>query len=78
MTTWNYRIIRTLEKKIGSDGDIEWLQVHRVYYDGEKITSWGKEPVIPGGESQLELENDLKHLLDACKLPVLKAEEMPQ
>ena len=78
MTTWNYRVIRTLEPTIGSDDLIDWFQIHRVYYDGGKITSWEKEPAKVGGETIVELMQDMRHMQEACGKPWLKAEEMPQ
>lgn len=78
MTTWDYRIIRTLEPTIGSKDLIEWFQIHRVYYDGDKITLWEKEPSRAGGETIMELMNDMKAMQDACSREWLKAEDLPK
>jgi len=37
--TWNYRVVRH-EAKNHAGAGIEWLSIHEVYYQGDKIESW--------------------------------------
>lgn len=75
--TWEYRVIRHLEPAPGGKM-IEWLTIHRVYYNGERITSWEPEQSKIGGETLEELGDDIEIMRLALFRPVLKVEEMPK
>lgn len=75
--TWEYRVIRHLEPAPGGKV-IEWLTIHRVYYDGERITSWEPEQSKIGGETLEELGDDIEIMRLALSKPVLKVEDMPK
>ena len=65
--TWNYRIIRTVQNNTFH------YSIHEVYYNKNgKIEAWTEEPVLPFGESEDELREDINHFLQAFKLPILE------
>jgi len=75
--TWNYRVIR--HKSISPDGeDIEWLQIHEVYYHGDKVESWVAAGAAPVGETYEELMQDMTAIQEAFDRPILNAEDMPK
>lgn len=75
--TWEYRVIRHLEPAPGGKV-IEWLTIHRVYFKGERITSWEPEQSEVSGESLNELMECFILMRLALRKPVLKVEEMPK
>lgn len=75
--TWEYRAIRHLESMPGGK-TVVWLQIHRVYYDGDTISAWEPAPSWPGGESLEELQKDLLLFSMAIEKRILKAEDMPK
>jgi len=77
MTTWNYRVIRTVGPVSGPHpGDVT-LQIHEVYYreDGA-IDCWTQQPVEPLGTSESQLRNDIHAFLAAFRLPVLEERQV--
>jgi hypothetical protein len=75
--TWEYRVIRFLNAIPGGK-ILDWLQVHRVYYQGDTISAWEPDPSKPGGETLEELREDLLLFSMAFEKPVLKQEDMPK
>lgn len=54
--SWNYRMVVTEDEEFG----IENWAIHEVYYDRKgKIEGWSEHPIPAGGESKLELLDDL-------------------
>lgn len=67
MTTWNYRVIRTLENESGVI-----YQIIEVYYDDDgAIEYWSAQPNAASGEDLEGLKDDLLHQLAALDKPVL-------
>ena len=75
--TWEYRVIRHLEAMPGGK-IVDWLTIHRVYYDGDRISSWETTVSVPGGESLDELMECFILMRLAMQKPVLRAEDMPK
>ena len=72
MGTWNHRIIR----KVFPEHDTVTFEIHDVYYsDQGVIDSWTEEPVSPSGESEAELREDIRHFLQAFRLPILEEQK---
>ena len=69
MSHWNHRVI---QKRVHGTDDIVY-QIHEVYYsdDGE-IDGWTDIPVMPLGESEYELREDIRHFLEAFRHPILE------
>lgn len=67
MTTWNYRVIKTLD----NEADVIY-QIIEVYYDEDgAIEYWSAQPDAAGGEDLDGLKDDLLHQLEALDKPVL-------
>ncbi len=65
---WNYRVICKKDKKSKTIS----YEIHEVYYSKKgKIKAWTEDAVPPFGESEKELNIDLKLFKKALKLPVL-------
>ena len=77
MTTWNYRVIRTVGPLSGPHPGDTTLQIHEVYYreDGT-IDCWTQQPVEPLGTSESQLRNDIHAFLAAFRLPVLEERQV--
>lgn len=75
--TWEYRVIRHIEE-VPRGKNVVWLQIHRVYYHGDMISSWEPSPSCLGGESLKDLQKDLLLFSMALEKPILRAEEMPK
>lgn len=75
--TWEYRVIRHIEE-VPRGKSVVWLQVHRVYYQGDTISAWEPDPSKPGGETLEELREDLLLFSMALEKSILRAEEMPK
>ena len=59
---WDYRVIL--------EGDV--LSIRDVFYAGDKIISWGIDPLWPKGDTLEDLRADLGAMLSAFNKPVLK------
>jgi hypothetical protein len=59
--TWNYRIIY----KEGG------FQIHRAFYDGEKVVGITEDSSRPYGETFADFSRDLKKFYEAVQKPVL-------
>ena len=70
---WNYRII----KHVDSNNKITF-DIREVYYkEQDKIVfSVSEEPAIPSGETALELEDDIRLMLEAFEKPILNYSEI--
>ena len=69
MSNWNYRVI---QKRVQSAEDIVY-QIHEVYYsENGGIDGWTESPVMPLGESEYELREDIRHFLEAFRRPILE------
>ena len=75
--TWNYRVVRHKAKNHAGAG-IEWLSIHEVYYQGDKIESWVVTEAAPLGETYEDLMKDMAALQRAFELPILNAADLPQ
>ncbi len=72
MSHWNYRVIRKLVQ--GTEEVV--YQIHEVYYsDDSAIDGWTKSHVMPLGETEYELREDIRHFLEAFRLPILEEEK---
>ena len=77
--TWNYRIIKHRCPSRITTGEIEWFQIHEVYYDKDgKIELWSAEGCLPSGETKEELMADVEMMMQAFDRPILNAEDMPK
>lgn len=68
--TWNYRIVS--EK--APEG--EFYQLYEIYYDDGKIVGMLEKPSNPYGDTVDELQETMKHMLEAFKKPVLTMEAL--
>lgn len=69
--TWNYRVIKQ-EHPEGTT-----YAIYEVYYDEQdNILFISKDPMNPHGETITELQNDLKHMRQALKKPILDMDEV--
>jgi hypothetical protein len=75
--TWEYRVIRHFEAMPGGK-IVDWLTIHRVYYNGDRITSWEPMASTYGGETLEELAENVELMRLALDKPVLRAEDMPK
>ena len=67
--TWNYRVIRHVEKSG------EWLAIHEVYYDESgKPDGVTQDPSLPIGDNWEEFQADLNSYNMAMLQPVLEYE----
>ena len=75
MISWNYRVIR---QKHFVNGRFEYsYAIREVYYnEDESIWAISAEPMAPGGETFMELDEDLKHMREALSLPLLMEEDI--
>lgn len=60
MTHWNYRVTRERFP------DEDQYAIREVYYDGDKIVGWTREPSAPIGESVQELIEVLDRMRNAA------------
>lgn len=74
--TWEYRVIRHLEPAPGGK-IVDWLTIHRVYYDGDRISMWETTASTYGGETLEELAENIELVRLALDKPALRAEDMP-
>ena len=74
MFTWNYRVIKTIDK-LG----YEVYQIHEVYYDADRktITGWTGSSQ-PLGESLAELQQDMEFMMQALSRPILNSEDLDE
>ncbi len=71
-THWNYRVIKTADKKLkGLSQSWSW-GIYEVYYTRDKPTSWSKDPMYPVGESWNELVKDYNIMFQAFMKPTLE------
>ena len=81
MATWNYRVMRHIEKD-DDEEDFIWYGIHEVYYDVHgNITYWSHEPNSPYSGSDYvesdnchmirELKEDIYRFMEAVLKPVL-------
>ncbi len=72
MSHWNYRVVKKRNKE---SNDVVY-RIHEVYYsEAGAIEGWTKDPVQPLGETEFELREDIRYLLEAFRLPVLEEKE---
>jgi len=68
MSTWNHRIVQKHELI----DDEFYYQVHEAHYnDDNELCAITEQGVIPLGSTVEELEQELNHMLEACKKPIL-------
>jgi len=71
MSYWNTRVVR----KHDETSDITTFEIHEVHYDdNHQITAWTESAVGPFGETVAELEEDIKHFIEAIRKPILELE----
>lgn len=71
--TWNYRVI----KQEHPEGTA--YAIYEVYYDEQgTILFISKDPMNPCGKTITDLKNDLKHMRQALKKPILDMDEVLQ
>lgn len=69
MTSWNYRIIKKIDRHNGEDV----YQIHEVYYSSKgSIECWNDTPVEPMGVNTAGLRNDIQAFLSAFRLPAMQ------
>lgn len=72
MSTWNYRVIKTMDR----DGK-PVFQIHEAYYDARgRVNRITETPVAALGQTRDELEHDLIQQLVAVQRPVLNYEDI--
>jgi hypothetical protein len=64
--TWNYRVIKR------NDGKNDYYAIHEVYYRPDETSAWTATSIKPYGKSIEELGNDLIHMQEALRQPVLQ------
>jgi hypothetical protein len=70
MTTWNYRIVRSIHKGEESFG------IHEVYYENENPIMVTEEAVGAVGHTIEELADELGHMVMAFGKPILEYSEI--
>lgn len=82
--SWNYRVMRHVDKANGAGRGSEWLAIHEVYYlsrgvNDLEVTSaqvgYTENPVKVIGESVEELRDMLTKMLMALDKPILQHKE---
>jgi hypothetical protein len=68
---WNYRVVRFVDPY-----QRETFRIHEVYYQDDKVTTVSEVPASPSGEDVLDLEVDLRRMLEALDKPVLNYDEL--
>ncbi len=69
---WNYRVIKTPDKKLpGLKQTYSW-GVHEVYYINKRPASWSAEPIKPIGETFEGLDDDFGRMQAAFRDTPLK------
>jgi len=64
--SWNHRVLKS------KDGDDDWFQIHRVYYDQyNKPNGWTKKGVTVCGNSIDDLRFTLNKMLEALDKEVI-------
>lgn len=83
-SSWNYRVMRHVEKDNQSGMESEWLAIHEVYYQSKSINDlevtsadvgFTENPVKMTGESVEELRDMLTKMLKALEKPILEYRE---
>jgi hypothetical protein len=69
--TWNFRIV----KSIDSANRVSF-RIHEVYYQEEKIVTVSETPATPAGECVLDLEGEIRAMLEAFDKPVLNYKDL--
>lgn len=72
---WNYRIIKTPDKKLKGLPQTYSYGIYDIYYEDGVPTSWGAEPQHPIGETYMELCEDLSNMQTALSDKVLVLEK---
>lgn len=68
MTTWHYRIMRSVHQGEAHYG------IHEVYVDDAgNVKSWTENPVTVAGESVEEIQRVLMRMAGDCARPILNA-----
>jgi hypothetical protein len=62
---WNHRLLVEVQ-----DGKA-WWTIREVHYNRDRVVAWSAEPSAPGGETLVELEDDLARMRTALDLPCL-------
>lgn len=63
MSHWNYRVVVVEDAEFG----VESYSIHEIYYDDDGvINGWSKSPIAAGGETKLELLDDLARMSAAA------------
>ena len=69
MTHWNYRVLKKYHEKTGTT----IFQIHEVYYNEKnQVEAWAQSSVGPSGDTISELEEDVKHFMEAIHKPVFQ------
>ena len=70
-STWNYRVVRSVERPPGQDEQVV-LAIHEAYYrDADEPVSLTVDPVPVVGESLEELRDVLNRMLVALELDIV-------
>ena len=75
--SWNYRVLKHVRPESDSDidftGNVEFYQVHEVYYEGDTKEIYAYSPLAqsPYGDTAQELKEDLKLHMKAFDLPII-------
>ena len=66
MSGWNHRVFHS----VLPDGD--WFSIHETYYNKNgQPDAATEDSMAPGGETPVELADELSRMLAACSKPVL-------